>query len=239
MHCIIPIDEYTGRRITLVENLMKAELLKQGIKDVEILVYSDRNKYIHFYSFTHIGQNGLPIYDPSEKVTKIRVNKDFIYTDLETIIDSTEPLTTSRPYIIDDANTLLQSLKKQGLSLKEVSDGYHTFQELYDMRLALTVCCFNNIHNAAQWSQLNANNHRPLEKQLLFSNPVWRSRLHSDGTMFEDMFIVGCFNQAGSMITFHYKNEHWYKFHFCEILDRAPEWDGHTDKDVINRLLKL
>lgn len=68
---------------------------------------------------------------------------------------------------------------------------------------------------------------------------LWRSQLHKDGTMFDGMFIVGMSDVPGDMITFHYHNEHWDKFNFCDTLDKAPEWDGHTDKDVIERLLAI
>lgn len=37
--------------------------------------------------------------------------------------------------------------------------------------------------------------------------------------------------------TYHYQNEHWDLFDIPEI-ETAPEWDGHTDKDV-ERLLNL
>lgn len=60
--------------------------------------------------------------------------------------------------------------------------------------------------------------------------------------MFDNMFIVGMGGRMlsqPSMITFHYDNKHWNKFHFAEVIDKAPEWDGHTDKDVIERLLSL
>lgn len=131
-------------------------------------------------------------------------------------------------------NSSIQSLigDKKLPNAKNISDGYHTFQELYDMRLALTVLAFKLL--TREWKQPISN-----------INPVWKSKQHSDGTMFDGMFIVGAFGKqpfiGGTkyMISFHYHDEHWDKFDFAETLDKAPEWDGHTDKDVIERLLSL
>lgn len=125
----------------------------------------------------------------------------------------------------ENINTFIEYAKADGnfLNAKGVSDGYHTFQELYDMRLSLTVALFHQIY----------------ERFFMELGRTWRSKQHSDGTMFKGMFIVGTTLQDGRQITFHYHNEHWDKFYFCEIEEKAPEWDGHTDKDVIERLLAL
>lgn len=134
-------------------------------------------------------------------------------------------------------NNLIQHYKKRDFipNAKGISDGYHTFQELYDMRLALTVAAFKAVDRKwhAQWKMTGAHHRRP------FKTPIWRSHKHSDDTMFEGMFIVGYAQANFLQITFHYHDEHWDKFDFCNTLDKAPEWDGHTDKDVIERLLAL
>lgn len=138
-----------------------------------------------------------------------------------------------------EINVFIRNAKEDGnfLNAKSISDGYHTFQELYDMRLALTVALFSE-YNSTCSEGGNA-------------GMVWRSKQHSDGTMFDGMFIVGIdwedsfhtqFNDPmikKAWVTFHYHDEHWDKFYFCRTLDKAPEWDGHTDKDVIERLLAL
>ena len=98
----------------------------------------------------------------------------------------------------------------------DVSDGYHTFRELYDHRMALTIALMKS---------------RP---ELSF-----RSRHHYPGgdPMFEGFFIVGMYLPTG-IITYHYKLEHWDKFNGIEIKDHAPKWDGHTPADVVKRLLE-
>lgn len=142
------------------------------------------------------------------------------------------------PFVHSDyINKLISSWKASGAmpNAKAISDGYHTFQELYDMRLALTRSTFHAVDRMwhAQWRMTGADQQRP------FKTPIWRSRQHSDGTMFDGMFIVGYAQANFLQITFHYHDEHWDKFDFAQTLEKAPEWDGHMDKDVIERLLAL
>lgn len=96
----------------------------------------------------------------------------------------------------------------------ECSDGYHTFNELYYHRM----CLFSII----------VKQHKDL---------AWKSKLHSDGTMFDNYFIVGIDTPNGQA-TYHYHIDHWDMFD-CVELPNAPEWDGHTADDVLNRLLSL
>lgn len=99
----------------------------------------------------------------------------------------------------------------------EVSDGYHTFNQLYHQRAIL----FATI--------VNQNPHLS-----------WKSYKHSDGKYCFDSngewFIVGIDTPQGSY-TYHYAKEYWEYFH-CQELECGKEWDGHTEKDVI-RLLSL
>jgi hypothetical protein len=92
------------------------------------------------------------------------------------------------------------------------SDGYHTFNELYHQRAVLFAALING---------------RP---------EAWKSLLHSDGTMFDDYFIVGVTTPEGEY-TYHYEMKLWDLFKVKEI-SNAPEWDGHTANDV-ERLLSL
>ncbi len=95
----------------------------------------------------------------------------------------------------------------------ETSDGYHTFNELYYHRMVLfSIICNNN-------------------KEVAF-----KSKLHADGTMFDDYFIVGV-NTPNGYYTYHYHTDDWDMFDVIEV-DRAPEWDGHKPSDI-RRLLTL
>lgn len=101
----------------------------------------------------------------------------------------------------------------KGLSTKDISDGYHTFGELYEhRRILFSIICHNN---------------RDL---------AWKSWKHSDGTMFDESFIVGI-NTPEGQYTYHYNSKYWYEFNVKE-LPNAPEYDGHKPKDI-KRLLSL
>ena len=95
----------------------------------------------------------------------------------------------------------------------KISDGSHTFEDLYLHRAILfaTICNQN--------------------KEL-----AWKSFLHDDGTMFDNYFIVGIKTPKGDY-TYHYEGNMWEYFDVKEI-ERAPKWDGHKPEDV-TRLLSL
>lgn len=96
-----------------------------------------------------------------------------------------------------------------------VSDGYHTFNELYDHRAKLfSVIC----------------NEHPYYS--------WKSKLHNDGTMYDGMFIVGINTPMGPA-TYHYNIDPYWDLFDVEELKHAPEWDGHTPTDAINRIMSL
>lgn len=97
----------------------------------------------------------------------------------------------------------------------DTSDGFHTFDELYHHRAVLfsfIVTCF--------------------------PGASWKSRRHRDGTMYDGMFIVGIETPYGQA-TYHYDLDPYWDMFRCEELDRAPEWDGHTPDQAIERIERL
>lgn len=100
----------------------------------------------------------------------------------------------------------------------EVSDGYHTFNELYDHRIELFIAL-------CRWIRSNG-----------IGPAVWRSRKHSDGSMFDGWFVAGIDTVSGRQITYHLPIGRWGDCEFMQTLDAAPEWDGHTPADVLDRL---
>lgn len=99
--------------------------------------------------------------------------------------------------------------------IDEMSDGYHTFNSLYNQRLHL----FAALCNA-------------------YPDRAWKSKLHEDGTkpFGGGWFIVGIDTPEGSY-TYHYELKDWDLFK-CTEIERGKPWDGHTDKDVA-RVLSL
>lgn len=91
----------------------------------------------------------------------------------------------------------------------EISDGYHTFNELYEHRHALFAVACHFLGG-------------------------WKSKLHQDGTMFPGWFIAGLTTCDGPA-TYHLPLRLWDAFPGRER-ERAPEWDGHTAGDVVTRL---
>lgn len=96
----------------------------------------------------------------------------------------------------------------------DISDGYHTFNELYDHRAALTAALFKSLP----------------------SDTVYKSKKHHDGTMYDGMFIVCATLPTGKFISYHYDIDPWWNAFNIKEVDRAPEWDGHTPDDVVTYL---
>ena len=96
----------------------------------------------------------------------------------------------------------------------QCSDGYHTFDELYDHRFTLFIAL----------------------ARALRTHKVWRSKLHSDGTSFDGWFVLGINDEPGKQITYHLPMDRWEETDFAFTVDRAPEFDGHTSVDVLERL---
>lgn len=97
----------------------------------------------------------------------------------------------------------------------ETSDGYHTFNELYHHRALLFSVVVRN-----------------------YPELCWKSKRHHDGDMYEGMFIVGI-NTPYGQASYHYDVEPYWDMFDCEELEFAPEWDGHTPDQAIERIGKL
>jgi len=110
----------------------------------------------------------------------------------------------------------------------EVSDGYHTFDELYEHRIELWIAVCR-LQKTVYGEFGGVKDFRA----------VWRSKLHSDGTGFDGWFILGIRPEARRQITYHLPISRWDDTDFAETLEIAPEWDGHTSDDVLNRLKEL
>lgn len=106
----------------------------------------------------------------------------------------------------------------------DYSDGYHTFTELYQHRIALFVALCKRMDNDDHYF-------------------VWRSRLHSDGSGFEGWFLL-CLEciETGEQVSYHLPNDDWSNCAFVpsrNTFGKAPSFDGHTSTDVLTRIRKL
>lgn len=93
-----------------------------------------------------------------------------------------------------------------------VSDGYHTFNELYAHRIALFIAL--------------AKSHADIS---------WKAIKHEDGTSMDGWFIAGMHLPTGD-ISYHLPDEVWDRLDLVEPLTKAPKWDGHTPADVVRRI---
>jgi hypothetical protein len=112
-------------------------------------------------------------------------------------------------------------IKTRNVDTNLVSDGYHTFGELYEHRIELYMAL------CREWNDTG--------KHL-----VWRSQKHHDDSVWEGWFIMGVNKASGEQISYHLPEKYWYTCaSFAIALDKAPEWDGHSSADVLKRLRKL
>lgn len=111
----------------------------------------------------------------------------------------------------------------------EVRDEYHSMDELYDHRMALNIFLFKMMFRLDAQVRGSEATNKPY---------IMKSKLHGDGTMFEGGYFIVMATTNQGQISYHYKLEHWDKFDIPEV-ERTPEYDGHTSKDVIERLMKL
>lgn len=122
---------------------------------------------------------------------------------------------------------------------EQLSDGYHTFKELYDIRLAYNVALFNEW--ASSW--LKNKYYRDSGKLIGLIEPrynIHKSWKHYDGELCfgGGWFIVVAILPTGQ-ISNHYKAEHWNLFKIPEVEKALFPFDNHNSKDVINRLKQL
>lgn len=98
--------------------------------------------------------------------------------------------------------------------VEKMSDGYHTFADLYEQRLILSAALAKN-------------------------NPhAWKSKRHEDGSVpFGGGWFIMGFDTDEGCYTYHYELKEWGLFQ-CKELDKGKPWDGHTSKDV-RRLLSI
>lgn len=99
-----------------------------------------------------------------------------------------------------------------------VSDGYHTFGELYEHRIRLfIVLCLTIVSN-------------PMTNNLR----VWKKK----DNLYDGWFILGINLKEGEQITYHLPMDKWND---CAWAEEGVDYkyDGHTSDDVLKRLEKI
>lgn len=119
--------------------------------------------------------------------------------------------------ITPEINGLIKTLD----SAKDVSDGYHTFSELYEFRKMYNALLFN------EWARNDLHD-------------VHKSLKHFDG---DDCFGGGWFIVVADLptgqISNHYKVDDWDLFDIPAAEKARLQYDGHTPDDVLKRMKAL
>lgn len=97
----------------------------------------------------------------------------------------------------------------------DVSDGFHTFNQLYHQRAILFAALVNQ------------------NKEI-----SWKTRRHEDGELcFGGGWFLVTIDTPKGAYGYHYEDKYWDMFH-CKELEKAEHWDGYTEEDV-ERLMSL
>ena len=115
-------------------------------------------------------------------------------------------------------NWIIKAFK---VDTNKISDGYHTFGELYEHRIALWISLCNEVEKT--WHQTR----------------VWKSKLHNDGSKFDGWFILGMDYLEGYQKSYHLPLSYWDRCSQFKTLERGIPFDGHIPSDVIQRLIKM
>jgi hypothetical protein len=115
-----------------------------------------------------------------------------------------------------DSRSAIAAINSLPTEIGKTSDGYHTFDELYEHRFEL-------------WISLC----QALRKDIA----VYKSRIHSDGSSFPGWFLLGMGIKPGQQISYHLPDSLWDRCDFVEMA--PPPFDGHTSVDVLERLRSL
>ena len=123
---------------------------------------------------------------------------------------------------------------------ENLSDGYHTFKELYNFRKVYNAALFN------EWAKDTIKESGYYTRGILGADKtltkyaVHKSWKHHDGELCfgGGWFIVVALLPTGQ-ISNHYEAKDWNLFKIPETEKALFPFDGHTSEDVINRLKSL
>jgi len=138
--------------------------------------------------------------------------------------DGSIDISDQRPMRDEILELITADRKRVALEARKVtgdtSDGYHTFNELYDYRRVYNAALFNEWASQGKYD-------------------VHKSWKHSDG---KDCFGGGWFIVVAELptgqVSNHYEAQYWDSF-VIPSKDTANEYDGHTPKQALSRIAEL
>lgn len=114
-------------------------------------------------------------------------------------------------------NHYILGAKERGdIDTKGISDGHHTFGDLYQQR-AVLFCTICNLYPSISWKS--------------------RNHFDDDDPMYEGDFIAGIYTPMGQA-AFHLKNKYWDMLNVSEI-EKAPRYDGYSSEEALKRIVSL
>jgi len=134
---------------------------------------------------------------------------------------------------IKNINNFIQCLNESGSPTQYISDGYHSFDDLYMFRMLYNAALFNT------WAMdITYPDGTVTEGQNRYN--VHKSERHHDGELCfgGGWFIVVAVLPTGQ-ISNHYKMDYWDYFNIPVAKKALFPFDGHTPEDVMERLTKL
>lgn len=212
-------SNFNQRYFSAVETTARESHLDPDKKDWELLDMS-------------VGENGILVTFEKEWNT----NEASPYVEPESYLVTWKEIDAAMKKKVKDMQARMCPVEdiQKDVSLsavvEHISDGYHTFKELYDCRAVLNAAFFNLLHR--------------LEGTTAFFDRVYKvhkSWKHSDG---EECFGGGWFivtallpnGMEKSQISFHYPAQDWDLFKIPELPRAAFKFDGHTTEDVVKRI---
>ena len=112
---------------------------------------------------------------------------------------------------------LITRIKNLFVKEGNVSDGCHTFDVLYDYRMAYNAAFFNELYKKGKYH-------------------IHKSHRHYNG---KECFGGGWFVVVAELptgqVTNHYENKYWDLFK-CEEREHADAWDGHSPEEALFRI---
>lgn len=133
-----------------------------------------------------------------------------------------------------------QEISSSNIDTNLISDGYHTFGELYEFRKVYNAALFNQwgkIYNVFEGNNLDIFAENAMKTPQYNVHKSWK---HHDGELCfgGGWFIVVAILPTGQ-ISNHYKQEDWDLFKIPVKEKALFPFDGHTPQDVIERLKNL
>ncbi len=181
------------------------------IDNLELDISWDRT-----FKFKHFHTEKYPIWS-NDKV-KEAINREIYLT---------EKRKSKMSNSLEDVQAQINQLDEDDRS--QLTDGYHSFEELYSHRNTLFMCVINMITLGVSIPN--------------FGVRTFKSRKNFDGTAYDGWFLAGYINhnlEVSEQVTYHLPNNYWDKLIVNEIYDDNKEcsytFDGHTPQDVLDRL---